>query len=65
MNNIDRNQIENSLWTKEAIVLIMADLQWKANELETRLRSPYPLPFFYQVQPPEPQPSEIQPNPNP
>jgi hypothetical protein len=61
MNNINPNPFPSPIWSKEVADLIMADLQWKANELETRLKSPYPLLFFYYTQPE----TESQINPNP
>lgn len=64
MNNANPNQFANPLWTKDAVVFIMADLRWKANELEARLKSPYPLLFFYHIQQAKIQLQPI-PNPNP
>lgn len=65
MNNINPNPFSSPIWSKEAADLIMADLQWKANELETRLKSPYPLLFFYHVESNTIEQPEIQPQPIP
>ena len=53
----------NILWTKEATDFMMAGLQWKANEFELRLKSPYPFLFIETpivvdqgIQPPIPAP---------
>lgn len=64
MKNINPNQVSYPIWTKEAVAFIMADLQWKANELETRLRSPYPLLFPLPTRPEDIRPIEIQPQPD-
>ena len=65
MNSVEPNKTINALWTKEAAILIMADMQWKAIDLKARLKSPYPLLFFYHVEPQIIDQSEIQPYPNP
>ena len=62
MSTINSNPF---LWTKEAVDLIKADFQWKANEIELRLKSPYQFLFIETsvvVEQPETQP---QPIPNP
>jgi len=64
MKNINYNQISYPIWTKEAVALIAADLKWKANELEARLKSPYPLLFLPPTQPENTKPIEIQTPPN-
>jgi hypothetical protein len=61
MNSINNNEF---MWTKEAVDFIMADLEWKAIVLETRLKSPFPLLFYYVESNTIEQP-EIQPQPIP
>jgi hypothetical protein len=64
MKNMDSSQTLYPIWTRETIAFIMADLKWKANELETRLKSPYPLLFVSPTQPENIKPIEIQPLPD-
>ncbi len=51
MNNTQTNQFLQLLWSKEASAFLMATLQWNVTELETRLKSPYPLIFPLPIQP--------------
>jgi hypothetical protein len=64
MNTISNRQF---MWTKEAVNFIMADLQWKATDLEIRVKSPYPSLFFYYIESNIAKQPEILPqtNPNP
>jgi hypothetical protein len=62
MNNVNPNWAVNVLWSKEAISLVKAELQWKANDIEIRLKSLYPLLLFYDRPEIQPQPKR---NPNP
>ena len=51
MNNTELNQFSQLFWSKEASALFMASLQWDSNELEMRLKSPYPLIFPLPIRP--------------
>lgn len=64
MKNINSSQILYPIWTKEMIAFNMADMQWKVNDLEIRLKSPYPLLFVSPSQPEDVKQIEIQPLPD-
>jgi hypothetical protein len=59
MNNVKLNSL--ALWSKEEAAFMMADIKWKAQEMEARLKSPYSWIFFTK---PEVQ-SHFQPIPKP
>lgn len=59
MSNVNPDPFKDVLWSKEALVLLKATYDWKVSEFNARLKSPYPLLFFYNSQ------EEISPNPNP
>jgi hypothetical protein len=59
MNIINPNEI-TKFWSREAIEFLVAEWKWKTQEIETRLKSPYPLLFIYNEQE-----MPLQPNTNP
>ncbi|MGO9174548.1 MAG: hypothetical protein ACLQED_00165 [Desulfobaccales bacterium] len=47
MNNIQPDKLATQPWTKEEVDFIMADMQWKAQDFELRLKSPYLMLLYY------------------
>jgi hypothetical protein len=59
MSSVNPDPFKDVAWSKQALVLLQAMCDWKVSEFNARLKSPYPLLFFYNTQ------EETPPNPNP
>ncbi len=57
MNNM---QQLNQPWSKEEVDFIMADMLWKAQDFELRLKSPFPMPYLFPIETDIPTKPEIQ-----